>query len=112
LKTVLTKEVLDSDVFLTLLMGVESVMKNRLITYVSADSRDPEALTPFNFLCPGVVVGSTVHVIPPFLPGDVVDIKQAWQKTRILVDDYWRRWSKEYVLMLKEREKWLVKWCF
>jgi phage baseplate assembly protein gpV len=61
---------------------------------------------PFNFLCPGVVVGSTVHVIPLFLPGDVVDIKQAWQETRILVDDYWKRWSKEYVLMLQERKKW------
>jgi hypothetical protein len=43
LKTVLTKKVLDSDVFLTLLMGVESVINNRPITYVSADSRDPEA---------------------------------------------------------------------
>jgi hypothetical protein len=53
-----------------------------------------------------VVVGSTIHVIPPFLPEDGVDIKQAWQKNRILVDNYWRRWSKEYVLMLQERKKW------
>jgi hypothetical protein len=108
LKTILTKEALDSNILLTLLMGVESVMNNRPITYVSADSRDPEALTPFNFLCPGVVVGSTVHVIPPVLPGDTVSMRHAWQKARVLVDDFWRRWSDEYILMLRERKKWKV----
>jgi hypothetical protein len=89
-------------------MGVESVMNNRPITYVLADSRDPEALTPFNFLCPGVVVGSTVHVIPPVLPGDTVNMRHAWQKARVLVDNFWRRWSEEYILMLRERKKWKV----
>jgi uncharacterized protein YwbE len=108
LKAILTKDALDSDVFLTLLMGVESVMNNRPITYVSADSRDPEALTPFNFLCPGVVVGLTIHVIPPVPPGDAVNMKHAWQRTRVLVDNFWRRWSEEYILMLRERKKWKV----
>jgi hypothetical protein len=101
LKTILTKDALDSDIFLTLLMGVESVMNNRPITYVSADSRDPEALMPFNFLCPGVVVGSTIHIIPPVPPGDTVNMKHAWQRTRVLVDNFWRRWSEEYILMLR-----------
>jgi hypothetical protein len=52
---------------------------NRPITYVSADSRDPEALTPFNFLCPGVVVCSTVHVIPPVPSENTVDMREAWR---------------------------------
>jgi hypothetical protein len=67
-----------------------------------------EALTPFNFLCPGVVVGLTVHVIPPVLPGDTVNMRHAWQKARVLVDNFWRRWSDEYILMLRERKKWKV----
>jgi hypothetical protein len=108
LKTILTKEALDSDVFLTILLGVESVMNNRPITYVSADSRDPEALTPFNFLCPGVVVCSTVHVIPPVPSENTVDIREAWQRSRVLVDEFWKRWTEEYILMLRERKKWKV----
>ena len=108
LKVVLSKEALDSDVFVTILGGVESVMNNRPLTYVSADSRDPEALTPFNFLCPGVVVGSTVHVIPPVPLGDGTNLRSAWQKSRQLVDEFWYRWSEEYVAMLQDRKKWKV----
>jgi hypothetical protein len=108
LKVLLSEEALDSDVFLTILGGVESVMNNRPLTYVSADSKDPEALTPFNFLCPGVVVGSTVHVIPPVPPGDGIDLRHTWQKSRSLVDKFWHRWSEEYVAMLQERKKWKV----
>jgi hypothetical protein len=39
LKTILTKRALDSDIILTLLMGVESVMNNQPIMYVSANTR-------------------------------------------------------------------------
>jgi hypothetical protein len=53
-------------------------------------------------------VGSTVHVIPPVLSGDTVNMRHAWQKARVLVDDFWRRWSEEYILMLRERKKWKV----
>jgi hypothetical protein len=88
--------------------GVESVMNNRPLTYVSADSRDPEALTPFNFVCPGVTVGSTVHVIPPVPMGNGANLRISWQKSRGIVDEYWRRWSEEYIAMLQDRKKWKV----
>jgi hypothetical protein len=87
-KVLLLDEALDSDVFVTILGGVESVMNNRPLAYVSADSKDPEALTPFNFLCHGVVVGSTVHVIPPVPPGDGTNLRISWQKSRSLVDKF------------------------
>jgi hypothetical protein len=53
-------------------------------------------------------VGSTVHVIPPVPPGDAVNVRHAWQRTSVLVDDFWRRWLEEYILMLRERKKWKV----
>jgi hypothetical protein len=106
LKVLLSDEALDSDVFVTVLGGVESVINNRPLTYVSADNKDPEALTPFNFLCPGVVVSSTVHVIPPVPPGDGTNLRQSWQKSSNLVDKFWSRWSEEYIAMLQERKKW------
>ena len=83
-------------------------MNNHPLTYVSADSRDPEALTPFNFLCPGLVVGSTVHIIPPAPLGGGINLRSSWQKSRRLVDEFWHRWSVEYVAMLQDRKKWKV----
>jgi hypothetical protein len=106
LTILLKKEALDSDIFITVLGGMESMLNNRRLTYASADSRDPEVLTPFNFVCPGVTVGSTVHVIPPVPPGDGNNLRNAWQKTRGLMDEFWRRWSEEYIAMLQSRSKW------
>jgi hypothetical protein len=108
LKVLLSEEALDSDVFVTILGGVESVMNNCPLTYVSADRRDPEALTLFNFLCPGVVVGFTVYVIPPVPLGDGINLRSSLQKSRRLVDEFWHRWSEEYVAMLQDRKKWKV----
>jgi hypothetical protein len=101
----LSEEALDSNVFVTILGGVESIMNNCPLTYVSAYSRDPEALMPFNFLCPGVVVGSTVHIIPPVPLGDGINLRSSWQKLRQVVDEFWHRWSEEYVAMLQDRKK-------
>ena len=35
-------------------------------------------LTPSNFLCSGVVVGSAGRVIQPVPPGDTVSMRRAW----------------------------------
>jgi hypothetical protein len=47
----------------------------------STDSKDSEAFTLFNYLCTGVTVGSSIHVIPPAPPGDGNNLRNAWQKT-------------------------------
>jgi hypothetical protein len=69
LKLVLTREAVDVDVFTTLFRGVESVLNNHPLTIVTADSKDVDALTPFNFLCPGVTMALNVHIISPAPPG-------------------------------------------
>jgi hypothetical protein len=53
-------------------------------------------------------VCSTVHVIPPVPSENTVDIREAWQRSRVLVDEFWKRWTEEYILMLRERKKWKV----
>jgi hypothetical protein len=52
---------------------------NRPITY------DPEALTSFNFV-PGSSCVHIIHVIPPVPSENTVDIREAWQRSRVLVD--------------------------
>ena len=56
----LSKENLEMDVFLTVLVEVEGILNRRPITYVSSDIQDFGALTPADFLYPGVVMHSSV----------------------------------------------------
>jgi hypothetical protein len=53
-------------------------------------------------------VSSTVHVIPPVPVGIGANLRISWQKSREIVDEYWRRWSEEYIAMLQDRKKWKV----
>jgi hypothetical protein len=106
LKVLLTENVLDSDVFVTVLKEVESTLNKRPLTQVSSDSRDPEALTPFGLICPGVVICSSIGAIPPAPSGMGIDLERSWQKGRDIVAEFWRRWSDEYVSTLLERKKW------
>ena len=72
---------------------VESIMNSRPITIVSSDPRDPELLTP-NHLLPlrsvptmptGYLEKTTYcHVADGECPADI----------------FWKRWSKEYLLLL------------
>jgi hypothetical protein len=55
-----------------------------------------------------VTVGSTVHVIPPVPMGNGANLRISWQRSRGIVDEYWRRWSEEYIAMLQDRKKWKV----
>jgi hypothetical protein len=54
LSALLTSDHLDLDVFAAILIEVEGIMNRRPLTYVSADHKDLEVLTPANFLYPGV----------------------------------------------------------
>ena len=33
-------------------------------------------------------------------------LRKKWRQTQILADHFWRRWLKEYVPALQERQKW------
>ena len=106
LSAILSSENLDVDVFATVLVEVEGILNRRPLTYVSADHRDLDVLTPADFLYPGVSVHTSVHVLPPSPPGDGEALRYAWRKARGLFDSFWKRWSREYVTDLLPRGKW------
>jgi hypothetical protein len=86
----------------TLMCEVESIVNGRPITKVSDDPKDSEALTPNHLLLlhPG-------PSIPPgrFSKADNCNVRR-WRQVQYLADLFWRRWLREYLPSLQQRQKW------
>ena len=102
MKAITREQVLDDEGLHTLMCEVESVVNGRPITKVSDDPRDLEALTPNHLLLlrPGITA-------PPgkFTKDDIYS-RRRWRQVQYLADVFWRRWIREYLPSLQERQKW------
>ncbi len=95
LKTRLTHEVL-----CTLMAEVTAIINARPLLPVSADPEQPFILSPS--------VQET-GVPPP--PGDFSDkdlYTKQWRQVQALANQFWTRWSCEYLPCLQHRQKWTV----
>jgi hypothetical protein len=98
----LTREqTLTHEALVTLLVIAEGILNNRPITAVSSDPRDLEALTPNHLL---------IHrpaLAPPALINDQdLSSRRKWKQVQYLADVFWRRWTQEYLPLLRQRTKW------
>ena len=80
----------------------EGIINGRPITVVNDDPRDAEALSPNHLLL--LRSGPTM---PPglFVKEDVY--RSRWRNAQYLADVFWRRWTKEYLQNLQQRQKWI-----
>ncbi|XP_071837463.1 uncharacterized protein [Apostichopus japonicus] len=103
LRSLTREQVLDDEKLLTLMCKVESIVNSRPLTYVSDDVSDPEPLTPNHLLL--LRQGSAI-------PADTFDKKdmycrRRWRQVQYLAGVFWRRWCREYLALMQERQKWL-----
>ncbi|RWR99198.1 uncharacterized protein B4U79_12713, partial [Dinothrombium tinctorium] len=79
-----------------------AVLNSRPLTYVYNESHEEEALTPAHFL-----IGTRILSLPtPDVNKNVTDITRSdicrkWKYRQKLIDNFWKRWSKEYLLELR-----------
>ena len=61
-----------------------------------------EPLTPNHLL-----LQKAVHVLPPgvFVREDKF-ARRMWRQAQVLADHFWKRWLREYISGLQERQKW------
>ena len=103
LKKAVGKNCLTYDELLTLVIEVEAVLNSRPLSYVSSEDVE-EPLTPSHLL-----VGYRIMTLPdPSIPDDPDFSSSAKSLTcrmnhlTKLLQKFWRRWMKEYLLELRE----------
>lgn len=105
LSSVLRQQKLDDDGLHTVFCEVESILNDRPITKLSDDPNDLEPLTPNHLL---LLKGKPA--LPPgvFEPHDLY-VRKRWKQVQYLSDLFWKRWLREYLPLLQERQKWNQK---
>ncbi len=102
LYSILKQQNVDDESFCTVLCEVEAILNNRPITKLSDDPNDLETLTPNHIL---------LLKVKPLLPAGLFNendlyIKRRWRQVQCLSDLFWKRWVREYLPLLQERQKW------
>ena len=94
---------LTHEVLCTLMAEVIAIMNARPLLPVSTDPEKPFILSP------SMILTQKSGVPPP--PGDfsVKDLyTKQWRQVQALANQFWTRWSQEYLPSLQHRQKWTV----
>ncbi|KAK6175032.1 hypothetical protein SNE40_013573 [Patella caerulea] len=86
----------------TLFCEVEGIIKGRPITPISDDVNDLNALTPQHLL----LLKKGPELQPGKFKKEDCYSRRRWRHVQYLSDLFWRRWTREYLPLLQERQKW------
>lgn len=86
----------------TLLTKISACLNSRPLVPLSDDPTDILTLTPGHF----ITGQPTVTPLGPPLTSADINLLTSWQKIEKLQQEFWARWSKEYVLEQQRRNKW------
>lgn len=104
LYSITKQQVLDEESLQTVLCEVETILNDRPLTVVSDDVKDPEPLTPNHLL---LLKGKPL--LPPgVFKKDDCYARRRWRQVQYIVDLFWKRWVREYLPLMQERQKWNV----
>lgn len=85
-----------------MLIQVEAVLNSRPLTSLTNDPSDLRVLTPGHFL----IGDSLTTTAEPSLMDIQFNRLSRWQRVQRMQQDFWVRWSNEYLPELQERVKW------
>ncbi|XP_076384451.1 uncharacterized protein LOC143263146 [Megalopta genalis] len=102
LKRVVGPELLTFEGLNTLIIDVEAILNSRPLTPLSSDPSDLLALTPGHFL----IGDALTSLRDRDLQGTPANRLSAWQRVQQLKQHFWKRWHREYLNQLANRNKW------
>ena len=104
LRATCREQVLTDDKLQTLFCEAEAVVNSRPLTRCTDDPASLRPLTPSDLLHLKAPPG-------PFTETNPKDLfaRRRWRQVQHLADVFWRRWVKEYLPVLHERQRWEVR---
>lgn len=81
---------------------LENILNDKSITPISTDPQDLEVLTPNQIL-----LLRRNSCSSPEVSDESNRFKDRWKQVHLLTNEYWQRWTKEYLSTLLKRQKWL-----
>ncbi|XP_072022069.1 uncharacterized protein [Amphiura filiformis] len=101
--SVIKEQTLTDDSLRTLLCEIEAIVNSRPLTNVPGEVSDLEPLTPNHLL-----QLKSDMILPPAAAGKLSQYaKRRWRQVQYLADLFWRRWIKEYLPQLQQRQRWI-----
>lgn len=86
----------------TVLAQIEACLNSRPLTTLSDDAQDPFPLTPGHFL-----IGEPLVLVPDVnYENSNISCLRRWQLIQKMTQDFWRRWSNEYLTQFLHRYRW------
>ena len=102
LYVLLSQQKLNDERLTTLMTEVEYILNSRPLTPITLDPEGDEPLTPNHLLLLGRCVG-----LPPGVFGEADNYcRRRWRQVQYLADQFWKRWTLEYLQTLQTRQKW------
>ncbi|XP_055542701.1 uncharacterized protein LOC129728292 [Wyeomyia smithii] len=91
------------EVFHTVLCEAESMVNSRPLTYMPLETSDQEALTPNHFI---LLSSNGVKQTEKAPTAENETLQGGWNICRHILDQFWIRWTREYLPDLTRRTKW------
>lgn len=89
--------------YMTLLIEIEAILNSRPLYALSDDPNDTQALTPGHFLVGGPLKVPIAINPPTTTKASVIKL---WNEIQEMKEQFWKRWSSEYLPTLQKRNKW------
>ena len=102
LKAILGKDLINEEVLQTVFTEAERIANSRPLTRNSSSTNDDEPLTPSHF----VYTRPTVNLPPEMADDSDKFSRKRWRQAQLLANHNWKRWLREYIPSLQERQKW------
>ena len=102
LNSTVKEQLKDEESLHTVLCEAESIINSRPITRASNDPNDLEALTPNHLL----LLKTKPNLPPGLFNIDDLYARRKWRQVQYMSNLFWKRWIKEYLPQLQERQRW------